>query len=225
MIESPEELYHRMNPNIETQKVGGYGLRYSGTRQALIAAGIAKAGQFPGEPGCGIWSTVFPADGERRRMQVKRRSPYLYYVLVYATPEERAAYEAKTYADAKAYAASRSREERKGPAGTSDSKRPFEGPSRSFEALQAVAQLSPIQRRLAGCEALFIAAKSEISAKLERVESAHKEYADDSDQQLRESAEGLRDSSKIGRAIDDMEAVRASIGAIVSDLRRLTEGP
>lgn len=87
MAESPEDFYHRMNPNIETLEILP-GIRHSGTRKALIAAGLAIAGQFPGEPGCGTTSTVFPGEGERVKIQVRRRSPYLYDVLVYWTPEE-----------------------------------------------------------------------------------------------------------------------------------------
>src|SRR5690242_20225347 len=38
---------------------------YIGTKQALIEAGVLKEGQFPGDPGCGITSTAWNADGTR----------------------------------------------------------------------------------------------------------------------------------------------------------------
>lgn len=95
-----------LREKIETAELS-MGLRHTGTREALIAAGLAKPGQFPGEPDCGKWSTVFPADGEHRKRQVSRRSPYLYDVVVYWNPDERAAYAEKSREDIEAVAAAR----------------------------------------------------------------------------------------------------------------------
>lgn len=78
---------------------------HTGTRDMLIAAGLAKLEQFPGEPGCGKSSTVFrPKDGSRK-FKVSRRSTYLYEVSIYKTPEERAKYEAEESAEIQANAA------------------------------------------------------------------------------------------------------------------------
>lgn len=38
---------------------------YKGTKESLIAAGVAKEEQFPGMPGCGKLSTTFDSAGER----------------------------------------------------------------------------------------------------------------------------------------------------------------
>jgi len=70
---------------------------YIADRETLIAAGVVKPGQFPGEPGCGKTSTVFPGAGERKKTRVyvvslRNRKPFRFGVDVYRTPEERAAY-------------------------------------------------------------------------------------------------------------------------------------
>lgn len=65
---------------------------HTGTREMLIAAGQARPEQFPGEPGCGKTSTVFPAVGAERKKQVRRRSTYLYEVAIYKTRDEQAAW-------------------------------------------------------------------------------------------------------------------------------------
>lgn len=104
---------------IETSECS-IGVRHDGTREALIAAGLAKPEQFPGEPGCGKTSTVFPRDGkkswrsttERRRIRVSRRGPSLYTVLVYWTADERAAYEARWQAKMAEYEAQEKEERR-----------------------------------------------------------------------------------------------------------------
>lgn len=82
---------------------------YTGTREALIAAGHAKPDQFPGEPGCGKTSTSFLATPELRKMRVSRRSADMFQVAVHCTREERqarvAAATAKVEAKATAYRA------------------------------------------------------------------------------------------------------------------------
>lgn len=79
---------------IETDEHASVTAHY-GTREALIAAGLATTGQFPGEPGCGKTSTVFPAKNGERRKQVRRCSSRIYEVRIDKTPEERAAYQAE----------------------------------------------------------------------------------------------------------------------------------
>src|SRR5581483_870613 len=69
------------------------GRRYSGSPSALIAAGVAAAEQFPGQPGCGKTSTVFAVGG--RKVRVTRRGPQLFDVVVRWTKEERSAYDAR----------------------------------------------------------------------------------------------------------------------------------
>ena len=74
----------------EEVAVEGYswGTAYTGGREALIAAGLAKPEYFPGEPGCGKTTTDFrPKDGGRK-FTVSRRSKYLYVVSILRTPEE-----------------------------------------------------------------------------------------------------------------------------------------
>ena len=92
----------------------------------------------------------------------------------------------------------------------------------SAEALQSLSALQPIADRLEGCAALFINARGEIGAKVERIKSARDKYHEQPS--YWEGAEELRDSGKLGRVIEDLEVIRASIGASVSELRRLTEG-
>lgn len=75
---------------------------HCGTREALITAGLARPEQFPGEPGCGKTSTVFPAAGAERKKQIRRRSTYLYEVAFYKTGEETAAYMAAFQAESAA---------------------------------------------------------------------------------------------------------------------------
>lgn len=80
---------------------------HEGTREALIASGLAKAGQFPGEPGCGKTSTVFPGDGERRKIKVSiarvsAGKAIAFQVAVYRTKAESQAYSEKWQAEVKA---------------------------------------------------------------------------------------------------------------------------
>lgn len=87
---------------IETHECS-LGVRHEGTREMLVAAGLAKPEQFPGEAGCGKTSTTFPRDKSKswrstpncRRIRVTKRGPFLYEVLVYWAREERDAYEVR----------------------------------------------------------------------------------------------------------------------------------
>lgn len=166
---------------------------HTGTREMLIAAGYAKPEQFPGEPGCGKTSTVFPAVGAERKKRVRRRSTYLYEVAFYKTAAESAAYWAEREASMPSQDAS--------------------------AAPKAATELDPILHRLEGCSGLFANATRDIDAKIVRVKTAREKYANDAE--LEESAAELRDSSKLGRAVEDLQAVCASIPAIVSGLKRL----
>lgn len=75
-----------------------HGVRHTGTREVLIEAGLAKADQFPGQPGCGKTSTTFQAVGDQKKIQVSRRSTYLFDVVVHFTKAERKEYQARQYA-------------------------------------------------------------------------------------------------------------------------------
>lgn len=44
---------------------GNWSDDYKGTREALVAAGLAEPFQFPGEPGCGAGRTTFTPEGKR----------------------------------------------------------------------------------------------------------------------------------------------------------------
>lgn len=80
---------------------------YEGTREALIASGLAKAGQFPGEPGCGKTSTVFPGEGDRRKIKVsiarvRAGKAIAFQVAVYRTKAEYEAHWEKWNAESEA---------------------------------------------------------------------------------------------------------------------------
>lgn len=74
--------------------------------------------------------------------------------------------------------------------------------------------LEPIVRRIDGCSGLFTRATGEIRDKIRRAENPPG-YIDPA-----EAAE-LKDSSKLGRAIDDLQAVRASVSEIIKELQAL----
>jgi hypothetical protein len=96
------------------------GVRHTGNRASLIAAELARLEQFPGEPGCGKTSTVFPAEGERRKFRVSRRSTYIYEVTIYWNPEERAAYEQRWAAECAKQCRQHETEARRALAGPAD---------------------------------------------------------------------------------------------------------
>jgi hypothetical protein len=66
----------------------------------LIAAGRAKPEHFPGQPGCGSWSTRFwPENGRKFRVScytapALRSENTLFEVEIYSNREEKAAYRA-----------------------------------------------------------------------------------------------------------------------------------
>lgn len=82
--------------------------------------------------------------------------------------------------------------------------------------------LEEVQRRLAGCSGLFARAVNELSSKVEAIRSAPRDHVDPDRQWILEAQMKLEDSAKIGRAIDDLEQIRASFREIIDQLERLT---
>jgi hypothetical protein len=73
------------------------GTTHRGTREQLIVAGLAKPEHFPGQPGCGSWSTRFwPENGRKFRVScytapALRSENTLFEVEIYSNREEKAA--------------------------------------------------------------------------------------------------------------------------------------
>jgi hypothetical protein len=109
-------------------------------------------------------------------------------------------------------------------------KRHPQPPSESVrqQGILSAAQLEPIQRRLTACSGLFATAARDISEKLIHIGAAHRYQSTGCDaevlESIRESSAELRNSSKLGRAIEDLEAVRASIVAILASLNQVQKG-
>lgn len=89
----------------------------------------------------------------------------------------------------------------------------------------AAAQLQPIIDQLSACRTLWDRALDELGAKSARAIDAHREYTRVSDvglaERLRDSAVDLAESSKIARAIEDLEAARTGAADIIARLRAL----
>lgn len=97
-------------------------------------------------------------------------------------------------------------------------------------ALESAARLAPVRERLAGCRGLFDRAAREIEDKIAQVCTTIEieKYACDQalDEGLRlrliKSGISLEGSSKLGRTIEDLQAVRASLKAICGELTSLS---
>jgi hypothetical protein len=94
---------------------------------------------------------------------------------------------------------------------------------RGFTEIQRTAaralstRIEEIKERASGCAAMLHHAVGEVEAKLQRVATAHREYSDDED--LLDEAIDLQNSSKLSRAIEDIEAVRDSTLEIIKEIR------
>lgn len=105
---------------------------------------------------------------------------------------------------------------------------PFEREGREVEA-----KLQPMLKRLAGCELLLGAARTDIEKKIKRAKTAYAEYHDfrpkwrpreewsECRTEMMEDAVSLSHSSTIGRALDELKEVRSYIREVERDLERL----
>lgn len=76
--------------------------------------------------------------------------------------------------------------------------------------------------RFDACTVLFQRATIEVREKITRIKTAPERYRN-KDESCLESAVDLEDSSKIARAIEDLQACQSCTHALIDDLRKLLQ--
>ena len=100
---------------------------------------------------------------------------------------------------------------------------------------QSAMQLEPLRDRIAAAAKLLTAASEDVQKKINRARTACAAYRRfepswapreqwaDLRQESMAMAAALKDSSCLGRAADELEFVRSTLGELIAELRRLRE--
>lgn len=226
-----------------------WGERFVGKREALIASGIAERSWFPQSDvpsvkRAGAVKRKFTLTVGGLKVVLQNYAPASdgWEVRKYVSKEEERRRRAEAEAEferAKQSSSQRNEErvrelmarleqeeeERAAKRERGEGNAPASPEIRKIAAL-SVTELKPIIARLTGCGGLLGHIESTLSSKLAAIQSAHEyqnKYMDaEALEERREERAELQHSSKIGRAIDDLEILRASLGTIVADLKRVS---